>query len=220
MSVLLTTTVCVDAQKPAGQMVIHLNRGDSGTRALRMIPVDGGAAVDLSGAAQAKVMAHPLNGGEDLLISCELGDRYADMVPTEALVASENEYTAQLVILDSEDQTIKSMPFTILVHANVYTGDAVEHTSKSVTAMSWAGTRLTLTMEDGTSISVDLSHTHPIVTSTRDGFMGSDMYDLLMLLSSYMDQSVKVGASPTFAGLTIGSVVISADGTMSGVRFI
>lgn len=219
MSVMITTTVCVDAQKPAGQAVIHLNRGDSGTRALRLIPVEGGAAIDLSNVAQAKVMAHPLSGGEDLLISCELGDRYADMVPTAALVSSAGEYTAQLVLLDDEQQTVKSMPFTILIHANVYNGDAVEHTNKEISELIWDGSTLSVKLADGTTLSVDLTHTHLLATAERDGFMSKELFAQIAELLSRVDQDVSTTSTPTFAGLTIGDVVISGDGTMTGVRF-
>ena len=222
MSTLITTTVCVDAQRPASQMVIHLVQGDSGTRKLRMIPVEGGAAVDLSNVAQAKVMAHPASGS-DLLLNCTLGGFFADLVPTPALVAGANEWAAQLVLLNSSNEQIKSMPFTIIVHGTVYDGDTVEHTNVTVTEILWdADTqRLTIVRADGTRIvSQAMTHTHPLATADDPGFMSPEQFLQLQALATQVDQDVSKDGEPTFAGLTIGSVVISSDGTMTGVRFL
>lgn len=210
LSVLITTTVAVDAQKPGAQVVVHLQQGDSGTRALRLVPTEGGKAVDLSEAAQAKVMAHSLNNDNDLLITAELGENYVDMVPTPALVEAADEFACQLLILDGEGQTLKSMPFTVLVHGSVYTGDAVEHTDTTISSMEWDQETMTLRLirADGTSITCDMTHTHPLATEEIDGFMSKEMFSLLQQLSEWMDQGVKTTDSPTFAGLQIGDIII------------
>lgn len=222
MSTLITTTVCVDAQKPASQMVIHLNQGDSGTRTLRMIPIEGGAAIDMSGAAQAKVMAHPASGS-DLLLNCTLGGFYADVVPTPALVATAQEWSAQMVLLDSLGGQLKSMPFTIIVHGSVYEGDTVEHTNTTVSEIQWDEdtNRLVIVLADGTRIySPEMTHTHPLATETDPGFMSPAQFLQLEALATQVDQDVSQDGTPTFAGLTVGEVVINPDGTMTGVRFL
>lgn len=222
MSTLITTTVCVDAQKPASQMVVHLCQGDSGTRTLRMIPIEGGAAIDLSGAAQAKVMAHPASGS-DLLLNCTLGGFYADVVPTPALVAAANEWTAQLVLLDSLGGELKSLPFTIIVHGNVYEGDAVDHTNTTVSEIQWDAEtqRLVIVLADGSRIySPAMTHTHPLATEEAPGFMSTAQFLQLEALATQVDQDVSQDGEPTFAKLTVGEVIINGDGTVTGVRFL
>lgn len=226
MSTLITTTVCVDAQKPASQMVVHLCQGDSGTRTLRMIPIEGGAAIDLSSAAQAKVTAHPTSG-QDLLLNCTLGGYYADLVPTPALVATEQEWTAQLVLLDSGNNTLKSLPFTILVHGSVYTGDTVEHTNREVTEIRWDAGEQKLAIvlggeagEDVLVYSPAMTHTHPLATEEAPGFMSPAQFLQLEALATQVDQDVSQDGEPTFAGLHVGSIYIKPDGTMENVRFL
>lgn len=227
--ILITTTVSVDAQKPASQTVIHLSQGDSGTRALRFIPVQGGAAIDMTDVAQAKVKASPLSGASDLLLSAAPGGYYADLVPTEALVESAEEWSCQLVLLDGEGQTLSTMPFTIIVHAGVYDGDTVEHTNTTVSEIRWDVNtmRMSIVLADGTVImGPDMSHTHPLATEEIDGFMSKEQFTFVKKLRDgigtddpWMDQDVSQDATPTFAGIRIGDVTIDGDGTITGLRF-
>ena len=220
---LITTTVCVDAQKPATQAVVHLSQGDSGTRTLRMIPVEGGCAVSLQSAVQAKVRAHPLSGGSDLLLNAELGGYYADLTPTPALVAGAEEWRCQLLLLDGQDQTLSSMPFTILIHAGVYSGDTVEHTNTTVSEIRYdaENMQLIIALADGTTIAgPSMAHTHPLATSEAPGFMSAVDFDFVQGLKSEVNQDVRTTAEPTFAGLTIGSLHIDGTtGEITGLRF-
>ena len=221
MGVLITTTVSVDAQKPGSQAVIHLVRGDSGTRALRLIPTEGGRVISFENVAQAKLRAHPLSGSSDLLLNCELGENYADVVPTPAFVEAAEEWACQLVLLDENNQTISSAPFTVIVHEDVYHGDTIEHTNTKVAGMEWddATKTLTIVLENGDRITCDLSHTHAIVTATTDGFFSHEWFTALMNLLAWCNQGVKTTDSPTFAGLHIGSLYINGNGEIQNARF-
>lgn len=222
MSVLITTTVCVDSSENRPQPVVHISQGDSGTRALRLVPMISGVSVNMSNVAQAKVMAHPLSGVSDLLINCVLGPVYADMIPTPAMAADPEEWACQLLLLDSEGQTLHTMPFTVLIHADVWTGDTVEHTNNSISGISWdaANRRLTITLADGTQIvSPSLSHTHDLASASNDGFESIAQYNWLTQAMGWLNQDVRTTASPTFEQLTVGQVTIYSNGNLSGATF-
>ena len=221
MSVLITTQVSLDAAKSAGQVVLHISVGDVDTRRLRMVPVSGGRPVDLSTASQAKVQAKGKNGGTSLLLNCTLGGDYADLTPTAALVKTAEEYAAQLTILDAGGNTLHTAPFTIIVHGTVYEGDAVEHTNTTLGAAYFdSNGRLNLVLEDGTKIVADKwEHTHPLATATLDGFMSKEDFSALQTLKNRVNQALNTTSSPTFAGLTVGSMTITSDGYIQGARF-
>ena len=220
---LITTTVAVDAQKTGDQMTLHLVQGDYGTIRFMFVPTNGGSMIDLTNVAQAKVQAHSTywQPADDLLINCTIQDGNIYMTPTQALTANLNEYQAQLVLLNSSNQTLHSLPFTIIVHDSVYTGDTVDHTNTTLTELDWTSATLVLTatLKDNTEISVSLPHTHPDATGSSAGFMSAAMYNLLQQLGAWMDQGVKTTDDPTFAGLHIGDLSIDSEGNISGARF-
>jgi hypothetical protein len=220
---LITTTVAVDAQKRGDQVVLHLVKGDHGTIRFMFVPTAGGKRIDISQAAQAKVRAHSTlwQPAEDILLNCTISGGNVYMTPTETLTWDKNEFEAQLVLIKPDTTTLSSLPFTIIVHDTVYEGDAVQRTNNSLTDLEWTEATLTLTaqLKDGTEITVQLPHVHPAADSDNDGFMTSDMYDLLQQLQEWMDQGVKTTDDPTFAGLHIGNLTIDSQGNITGARF-
>jgi hypothetical protein len=218
--VLITTTVSVDAQKTGAQVTLHLIQGDAGTRRIQFVPISGGRQISLANVSGARVRAVSLSG-EPLLINCTIEDGAVYMVPTAALVQNVDEWACQLVLLNSDDETLSSMPFTILTHGTVYDGDAVEHTNKELSAIYFDSQgRLTIELADGTVLVADKwVHTHDLATATKAGFLSAAHYTLLTQLAQRVNQDVRTTASPTFAGLTIGSMTISGDGTITGLRF-
>ena len=219
---LITTTVSLDAQKTGDQVTMHLVRGDSGTRTFNFIPISGGQMISLYGVAAAKVQAQSLYTDDPLLIDCTITGGLIFMVPTAALVANADEWAAQLVLLDSGNQTLHSMPFTIIVHGTVYTGDAIEHTNTTVTEIRWDSTYqyMTIVLADGSTItSPAMTHTHAKATATADGFLSKEHYSKLVDYDTWLDQDVSQDGTPTFASATIGAVTIAADGTVTGLKF-
>lgn len=238
--ILITTTVSLDCDGNEPQKVIHLQEGDYGARALRLIPVLNGRLIDMeaAGVIAAKVeLACP--GQEDLLINCELGDTWATLVPTPAMVSSADQWAAQLILYTGQDPdvTLRTWPFIVNVHGGVYAGDAVEHTDNWVVAAyyqkendQYTG-KLVLEMSNGDTYVTDETvqgvHTHGLATAPdtetgtegADGFMSAEDKEKLDGLDDLFDQSVKTTASPTFAGLTVGELEIGADGTITGARF-
>lgn len=221
MGVMITTTVSVDAQKTGAQVTLHLIQGDAGTRRIMFVPISGGRQIDLDGVATAKMTAASVHTGEPLLINCTIEQGKIYMVPTAALVGQVDEYACQLVLLDDEDQTLSSMPFTIISHGTVYDGDAVEHTNTTVSAVYFDDQgRLTVELMDGTVLVADKwEHTHPLATDEIDGFMSKENYALLQQLGQYLNQGVKTTDEPTFAGLHIGDLYIDDEGVITGLRF-
>lgn len=239
-NILITTTVSLECDGNEPQKVIHLQVGDYGARALRLIPVLNGRLIemDAAGVIAAKVLLS-CPGRELLMIDCELGDTYATLVPTPAMVSSADEWEAQLVLYTGTDPdvTLRTWPFLVNVHGGVYKGDAVEHTDNRVVAAyyeqvdgAYTG-KLVLEMSTGdkyvTDETVQGVHTHGLATAPdaelgtegTAGFMSPADKEKLDGLDDLFDQSVKTTASPTFSGLTIGEITISADGTISGATF-
>lgn len=218
---LITTTVAVDAQKTGAQVTLHLVQGDAGTRRLLFVPVSGGKQISMDGVARAKVRAQSLASGEPLLLDCVIEDEKIYLTPTAALVQDADEFACDLVLMDAEDQTLTSMPFTTIVHGGVYDGDAVEHTNTTVSKVYFDEDGcLVLELLDGSKIVADRwEHTHPLATAEEPGFMSPSQFTLLQQLSEWMDQGVKTTDSPTFAGLRVGDLVINGDGTIEGLRF-
>lgn len=229
-NILITTTVGLNTDVSEPQKVIHLVVGDYGSRRLRLVPVHEGRLIDVDQAAQAKVRMQS-SGQAALLIDCEIGDHYADLIPTQAMMAEADEWAAQLVLLDEMGHTISSAPFSVIVHGTVYTGDAVEHTSNGVVAVYYDDNGcLVLQKESGDTISTPgyWEHTHdlvrtPVAGDEEDegeaGFMSVADKVYLDQLQEYVDQGVKTTDSPTFAGLTIGTMNIDAQGNITGARF-
>ena len=228
--ILITTTVGLNTDVSEPQKVIHLVVGDYGTRKLRLVPVSNGSLIDVNQAAQAKVRLQS-SGQAALLIDCVIGDHYADLIPTQAMVAEADEWAAQLVLLDELGHTISSCPFVINVHGTVYTGDAVEHTSNGVVAVYYDNNGcLALQKESGDTISTPgyWVHTHDLVRTPepgdeedegKAGFMSVEDKVYLESLKNSVNQGVRTTDSPTFAGLTIGTMTIDAQGTITGARF-
>lgn len=220
-NILVTTTVSLDADVGVPQKVIHLTMGDYGTRRLRLVPVSGGHLLDVSSAEQAKVR---LQSGiqEALLINCVKGDTYADLIPTPAMVAEADEWQTQLVLLDENNQTLHSAPFTIIVHGTVYTGDAVEHANSAVTAAYYdENGRLAIELESGKTVKTTdfWHHGHDAATAESAGFMSAQDKADVETIKGYVDQNVKQAGSPTFAGLTVGALTIDGEGNITGARF-
>jgi hypothetical protein len=218
---LITTTVSLDAEKTGAQVILHLAQGDAGTRRLQFVPAAGGRLIDVREASAAKLMAHGMGGGADLLMDCALEGGAIYYTPTAALVAEAETYACQLVLLDDDDQTLKTLPFTVLIHGGVYDGDAVEHTNTTATSVYFdEDGQLTIELADGTKLIADRwEHTHDLATAEKAGFMSPEQFALLANVASWMDQGVKTTDSPTFAGLTVGNVTIDPDGSISGLRF-
>jgi hypothetical protein len=225
---LITTTVSVDAQKAADQVIIHLVKGDSGTRRFQFVPIEGGHLIDVSAVAMAKVQAYSQATTGSLLIDCVIESGKVYMTPTPAFVASVDEWACQLVLLvwneDIQDyQTLTSMPFTTIIHGRVYEGDAVEHTNVTLEEAAYdAATKtLILTMADGSVISVSLDHVHANATTTAAGFESATDKANLDTLVSRVDQDLRTNAAttPSFPSLSVGAVTIYNDGTVTGLRF-
>lgn len=218
---LITTTVSLDAEKTGAQVVLHIAQGDAGTRKLQLVPSSGGRLVDTRDVAAAKLMAHGMGSGADLLMDCVLADGLIYYTPTAALVQAADTFAAQLVLLNEFGETLKTLPFTVMIHGTVYQGDAVEHTNTTAQSVYFDDDgQLTIELADGTKLVADYwTHTHPLATSEAAGFMSSAQFDLLTQVAEWMDQGVKTTDSPTFAGLTVGDVTINPDGTIDGLRF-
>jgi len=231
--IVITTTVSLDCAGNQNQQVIHLVQGDYGTRELRLVPVSEGRLIDMqsSGVIAAKVLLS-CEGQEDLLIDCELGDRWASLVPTQAMTSTADTWHAQLALYTSLDPaaTLTTAPFDIIVHGTVYHGDAVEHTDNRVVALyfeqdanhDYTG-KIVAEMSNGekyvTAATVKQAHTHDLATTSAAGFMSAADKTALDGLADLFDQSVKTTASVVFAGLTVGSLTIAADGTITGAVF-
>lgn len=218
---LITTTVSVDAQKAADQVIIHLVKGDSGTRRFQFVPIEGGHLIDMSAVAMAKVQAYSQVTSGSLLIDCVIESGKVYMTPTAAFVASVDEWSCQLVLLDGTNQTLSSMPFTTIIHGRVYEGDTVEHTNVTLEEATYnAATKtLILTMADGSVISVSLDHVHANATTTAAGFESAVDKTNLDLLVSRINQALLTTSSPTFSAATIGAVSIANNGTVTGLKF-
>lgn len=217
---LITTTVSVDAQNQGDLVKIHLVQGDAGTRRLQLVPTSGGRPISLDNVADAKVRAQNI-AEEPLLINCSIDAGKIYMVPTAALVERATEWACQLVLLNSEQETLSSMPFTIITHGTVYDGDAVEHTSDRVSGMEWndATKELVIVLESGTRITCDLTHTHAVVTAVADGFFPHGQYAALQNWITWLNQGVATTDTPTFAGLHVGGLYIDGDGIIHNARF-
>lgn len=218
---LITTTVSVDAQKAADQVIIHLVKGDSGTRRFQFVPIEGGHLIDVSAAAMAKVQAYSQATTGSLLIDCTIDSGKIYMTPTPAFVASVDEWSCQLVLLDGTNQTLSSMPFTTIIHGRVYEGDAVEHTNVTLEEATYdADTKtLIMTMADGSVITVSLDHAHTNATTSTAGFESAVDKTNLDLLVSRINQALLTTSSPTFNAASIGAVSIANDGTVTGLKF-
>lgn len=223
---LITTTVSVDSQRDDyDQVTLNLVQGDSGTRRFLFVPTSGGVPISMSGVAAAKVSAVMSGSYNPMLIDCVIENGKIYMTPTVSLVQyDETEYECQLVLLDSSQQTLTSMKFTIYVHGRLYDGDAVEHTNTNVTSISWNGDTLSFALhkaDDTTLYSPALTHTHPDATTEAKGFMTTSQVTSLNTLNSRVNQDLRSSntSGPTFYKLTVGSVVIAHDGTVTGLKF-
>lgn len=219
-NILITTTVSLGCAGNANQMVIHLVQGDYGTRALRLIPVDSGKLMDMDaeGVVQAKVRL-ACAGHEDLLIDCELGDRYATLVPTKAMTSGADTWQAQLVLLDDNNMTVSTAPFTVVVHGTVYNGDAVEHTNSAVTAAAYdAQGRLVLQQLNGNEVvAADFTNlVSAIQTALADYLLTAQDRTDINTIKGYLNQSVKTDAEPRFEGLQIGGTWNASTGKWQG----
>ena len=227
----ITTVLSLDCDYVEPMRVIHLVQGDYGTRALRMVPVHQSRLINMQaeGYVQAKVRL-ACEGHEALLIDCELGDTYATLVPTPAMVSGADEWTAQLVLYKEDNTMLSTQEFRINVHGTVYNGDVVEHTSSKILSVSYDDQgRLSIETDDGRTVSADETvqeaHTHDLAaadgeqTTGNDGFMSKTDKAFLDSLAGMFDQSVKTDATPEFAGLKIGNLEINDDGYITGARF-
>ena len=229
---LITTTVSVDAQKTTDLVVIHLVKGDSGTRRFQFVPIEGGHLVnmlDISGKSvdRVKMIAYSSSTSEPLEIDCTFDNakRLIYMVPTPALVANVDEWACQLVMFDDLNRTLTSMPFNIIVHGTVFEGDAVEHTNNSVLNISYnvATRNIILEMADNTELTVQL----PLATTEQDGIMSSELVTHIVNIitsitqfAEWLDQDVTMTGTPTFAELTVGQVHINGStGVVTGLKF-
>lgn len=220
-NILITTTVSLDCAGNANQMVIHLVQGDYGTRALRLIPVLDGRLYNMEehGVAQAKV-ALANNGVAGPVIDCELGDCWATMVPTRGMMTTALEWTAQLILLDEDNGTVRSMPFKVIVHETVYKGnDTVEYTNSRVTAAVYNEQgQLQLEQLNSNTITVDgfSNLVTAIRTALADYLLTPEDRTDINTIKGYLNQSVKTDASPKFDGLQIGGTWNASTGEWEG----
>lgn len=222
-NVLITTTVSLDVNTEQPLMVIHLVQGNYGTRALRLVPVDSGRLMDLSGVATASVGMSCV-GHDNLEIDCEVDERYVTLVPTQAMTEEADEWLCQLNLMDAGQNVLSSAPFRIIVHGSVYDGDAVEHTNSGVTAVVVeADGKITLEKMDGetvTSGTSTFSHTHAEATSDAAGFMPAGMFADVAAIQDKIDQAVKTTSEVEFSKITVGTIVIDSEtGEISGAKF-
>ena len=228
---LITTTVSVDAQKTGAQVVLHLVQGDAGTRKFLFVPTEGGQRIDMTDVVTAKVRAYVEDSDTSLLINCEITGGNIYMTPTKALVQNVCKWSCQLVLLDDEDQTLSSMPFTIYTHGAVYNEDTVEHTNTSIENISWNDQYQFLTFElaDGTTLVTPImTHSHDLASESGPGFESAGHFLQLEALAEQVNQDVRDSATPRFASLEIGTEegtgdpVVSIDGetgVITGLRF-
>ena len=224
-NILITTTVSLDCDAEQPMQTLHLVQGDYGTRALRFIPVLNGRLMDMeaAGVERVKVRLH-CDGREDLLLDCVMSadKRYADLVPTQAMVDEADEWAAQLVLLDEENHTVSSAPFRVMVHGTVYEGDAVEHTNSAVLSAYYdAQGNLNIEKLNGETVrsTGEENLIAKIQEELADHLVSDEDRQALEDLDNNINQPVKTTDSPTFAGLTIGSLIIHDDGTIEGAKF-
>ena len=225
--ILLTTTVSVDSQRDDyNQVTINLVQGDVGTRRFQMVPVSGGVPVMIPGnVAYAKILALS-TGGTELLINCAIESGKIYMEPPQALVQYGGEWQCQLVLLNSSQQTLTSMKFTIIVHSKLFTGDTVEHTNTSITSIDWiSGTQtLAFHLADGSTLYAGpMTHTHANATTSAAGFESAADKTNLDLLVSRVNQDLRTNAetTPSFPNLNIGTAITinGTTGVVTGMRF-
>lgn len=224
-NVMIITTISLDCDAQQTMQVLHLVSGDYGTRKLRFIPTMSGRLLDMDemGVTRAKMRLH-CDGWEDLLIDCELDEakKFADLVPTQAMVDEADEWAAQLVLLDDNNQTMSSADFRIVVHGTVYQGDAIEHTNSSVLAAYYdAQGHLNIEKRNGDVVrsTGESNLVGMIEEELSEELVSAEDRQALEGLSENIDQAVKTTSSPTFAGLTIGTLTIDANGNVTGARF-
>lgn len=220
-NILITTTVSLDVNTQQPLMVIHLVQGNYGTRALRLVPVEGGRLMDLSQVAAASV-GMSCAGHENLEIDCEVAERYVTLVPTKAMTQEADEWLCQLNLMDEDQQVLSSAPFRVIVHGSVYDGDAVEHTNSSVTAVYFESDgRISIEKLDGDVVTSPShwEHVHPTATADTPGFMTAAMAAAITDVADKIDQAVKTDSQVEFDQITVGTIVISSDGTITGARF-
>lgn len=223
MAVIITTTVSLDTQRDETQVIIHLKQGDFGTRALRFIPAASGKPVDFTNVTSGHLKLKSKENEENVLeLDGTLGDNYVDIVPTEAMTEYAEEYACELVLTNEADETLTSATFTIIVHGTVYSGDTVEHTNKTVTAVYFDenGQLCVVLGGDETIKAGKWTHTHDNATADAAGFMSAKDKKALDAITPHIDQGVKTSDTPTFEGIKIGdTVTISSDGLATGLRF-
>ena len=230
MSVLITTTVSVDAQKTGAQVTLHLVQGDAGTRRILFVPISGGRLIDTAQVSMAKVILASSALDEPLEIDCVISSGKIYMTPTAAMVEFADEFACQLVLYNSSNETLSTMPFTIIVHGTVFEGDAVEHTNTRISSVRFDDEtgRLTIELADGTVLVANYwNHTHDLATALKDGFLSKEDFALLRSIDNYINQDVKTTATPRFEGLEIGwdedlqepILTIDNEGVITGLRF-
>lgn len=220
---LITTTVSVDSQRDDyDQVVLNLVQGDYGARRFLFVPMASGVPISPSLFSSAKVAALAVGTLNPMLIDCAIENGKIYMTPTVSLTQyDDTEYQCQLKLIKPDESQLTSMKFTIYVHNQLYSGDAVEHTNTSVTSMEWSDVTKTLTLHlaDGNNITVDMTHTHTDATTLVKGFMTTSQVTDLNTLNNRVNQDLKTTASPTFAAANIGAVEIFNNGKVTGLKF-
>ena len=234
MAVMITTTVSLQVDEMVPKKVIHLVKGDTGTRRLRLIPIlEGGQLLDMGAAGVKSADLLLSDGANNLLIHCELGDHYADFVPTANMMGQATVWQAQLALMNIQNETVTTVPFVIYVHGNVWSGDAVEHTDVRVSKAEWmTDGRLKLTLMNGETVitATKWEHTHDLAVAPdaqqgidgSDGFMSREDKAAITTLANRLNAFDSGTADVHFETLTIGETpnqIVISDGTITGAVF-
>lgn len=225
-SILITTTVSLDCDVEQPMKHIHLVRGDSGIRRLRLVPVLNGKLIDMeaAGITFAYVRLNGVSNGS--IRGCTLGDHYADFVPAGIMTETPGMWTAELVLKDGNGGQVTTCTFMIVVHEGVYSEDLVEHTDNRVVAAMYSEAEeklgeLIILMRDGEKITVTgTEHLVSMIgTALNERLLADGDRENIETVLSEMSSYVKTNTSPTLTGLTIGGLRILSDGTLEGAKF-
>lgn len=232
-NILITTTVSLDINVQQPLMAIHLVQGNYGTRALRLVPTASGRLMDLENVTAASVgMSCPAR--QNLEIDCEVADHYVTLVPTQAMTASADEWLCQLNLYNAQNEVLSSAPFKIIVHGDVYEGDAVEHTDARVSAVYFDDNgKIVIERMDGETVTsaddaqhgehATWAHRHDNATETADGFMPKEAVTAIETLQTFIATLNAGSMEVTFGKVTVGSganeITLNNDGTITGAVF-
>ena len=200
---------------------------------LRYLPAFRGWSMDMQAAGVVGAELMLSDGATNLMVDCELGDHYADFVPTTNMMGQATVWQAQLALMNALSETVTTVPLVIMVHGNVFTGDTVEHTDVRVSRAEWmTDGRLKLTLMNGETVITETKweHVHDLAVAPdeqqgitgRDGFMSSEDKAAITTLANRLNAFDSGTADVHFETLTIGETpnqIVISDGTITGAVF-